>query len=78
MRRLQTGGREEQDQNGPQHSAVSATVLLRDDVIWGAVEYLEGKETLVSANFAEYRVGLAQFLLPKQSTQVQQNKVRMH
>ena len=54
------------------------SVLLRVDVIWGAVEYLEGKETLVSANFAEYRVGLAQFLLPKQSTQVQQNKVSMH
>ena len=53
-------------------------VLLRVDVIWGAVEYLEGKETLVPANFAEYRVGLAQFLLPKQSTQVQQNKVSMH
>lgn len=77
MRRLETGGREEQDQNGPQQSPVCA-VLLRVDVIWGAVEYLEGKETLVPANFAEYRVGLAQFLLPKQSTQVQQNKVSMH
>ena len=40
----------------------------RGDVIWGAMEYLEGKEMLVSANFAEHSVGLAQFLLSKQST----------